>query len=174
MWNNYIIPCSLLYFARVTWLFNVKLITELVDNSKKLTRNIKESLCYLRRTSDAIKKNSGIKQGMRATKINNCWHGIECKSDAAVQYRSPSTSSRPENKSPNTESGSPYTAVISPFLRKYSISVEADQTSDWGRQMRLTDINSENESQNITGYNSTSKYISCSVNSVFFRRWHYN
>jgi hypothetical protein len=37
-------------------LFNVKLITELVDSSKKFTRNIKDSLYYLQRTSDAIKK----------------------------------------------------------------------------------------------------------------------
>jgi hypothetical protein len=37
-------------------LFNVKLITELVDNSKKRTRNIKERFYYLQRTGDAIKK----------------------------------------------------------------------------------------------------------------------
>lgn len=124
-------------------------------NSLKIARNLQgiqnlESLYNIQSTSHAT-RNSGIKQGMRATKINIYWHGIESRSDAAVQYRSPSTSSRPENKSPNTESGSPHTAVINPYLRKYSISVEAEQTSDWGRQMRLTDINAENESQHIKG-----------------------
>jgi hypothetical protein len=100
----------------------------------KIARNLQgikklESLYYIQRASHAI-KNSGIKKGMRAKKINNYWHEIESTSDAAVQYRSPSTSSRPENKSPNIESGSPHTAVTIPYLRKYSISVEADQTSD--------------------------------------------
>jgi hypothetical protein len=111
-------------------LFIVKLITELVENSKKFTRNtnVREPVLYIK--DESRHRNTGIKQGMRATNINNYWHGIESKSDAAVQDRSFSTSSRPENKSPNTDSGSPHTAVIILYLRKYSISVQADQTSD--------------------------------------------
>ena len=37
-------------------MFNIKLITELVENSKTFTRNIKDSLYYIQRTSHATKK----------------------------------------------------------------------------------------------------------------------
>jgi len=52
-------------------LFNVKPITELVENSKKFTRNIKVREPLLHTKDESRNKNSGIKQGMSGTNINN-------------------------------------------------------------------------------------------------------